>query len=90
MEQVDAAGVPVLLLPGLADPWRAFRRLLPHLPAAVRAFTLTRWGHGDADRPATRGSWSVPGSATRPTDNDPARVAGEVTAFVEHGVRRPA
>lgn len=52
VEHGDRAGVPVLLLHGLADSWRSFERLLPNLPASIRAFALTQRGHGDADRPA--------------------------------------
>lgn len=52
VEQGDAAGIPVLLVHGLADAWQSFALVLPHLPASVRAFALTLRGHGDASRPA--------------------------------------
>ena len=52
VEQGDPTGVPVLLLHGYSDSWRSFERVLPHLPAYVRAFALSQRGHGDADRPA--------------------------------------
>ena len=52
VEQGDSSGVPVLLLHGVTDSWRSFERVLPHLPASIRAFALTQRGHGDADRPA--------------------------------------
>jgi non-heme chloroperoxidase len=52
VEQGDASGVPLVLLHGLADSWRSFELLLPHLPDSVRAFALTQRGHGDASRPA--------------------------------------
>ena len=53
VERGDPAGVPVLLLHGVTDSWRSFERVLPHLPASVRAFAPSQRGHGDADRPAT-------------------------------------
>ena len=52
VEQGDASGVPVLLLHGVTDSWHSFEPVLPHLPASIRAFTLTQRGHGDASRPA--------------------------------------
>lgn len=51
VEQGDPSGVPVILLHGPTDSWRAFELLLPHLPPSVRAFAVTQRGHGDADRP---------------------------------------
>ena len=53
VEPGDPSGVPVLLLHAFADSWRSFERVLPHLPASIRAFALTQRGHGDADRPAS-------------------------------------
>jgi pimeloyl-ACP methyl ester carboxylesterase len=52
VEQGDASGVPLLLLHGVTDSWHSFEPVLPHLPASIRAFTLTQRGHGDASRPA--------------------------------------
>jgi pimeloyl-ACP methyl ester carboxylesterase len=52
VEQGDASGIPVLLLHGVTDSWHSFEPVLPHLPASIRAFTLTQRGHGDASRPA--------------------------------------
>jgi non-heme chloroperoxidase len=52
VEHGDPTGAPVLLLHGLADSWRSFEPVLPHLPASIRAFALSQRGHGDADRPA--------------------------------------
>jgi non-heme chloroperoxidase len=52
VEQGDQSGVPILLLHGVTDSWRSFKRVLPHLPASIHAFALTQRGHGDADRPA--------------------------------------
>jgi non-heme chloroperoxidase len=52
VEQGDPSGVPVLLLHAIADSWRSFEPILPHLPKSIRAFALTQRGHGDASRPA--------------------------------------
>ena len=52
VEQGDPSGVPVLLLHGFTDSWRAFELVLPHLPETIRAIALTQRGHGDASRPA--------------------------------------
>jgi non-heme chloroperoxidase len=52
VEQGDPSGVPVLLLHAIADSWRSFEPILPHLPESIRAFALTQRGHGDASRPA--------------------------------------
>jgi non-heme chloroperoxidase len=51
VEQGAADGVPLLLIHGVADSWRSFALLLPHLPPAIRALALTLRGHGDADKP---------------------------------------
>jgi non-heme chloroperoxidase len=53
VEQGDSLGVPVVLLHALADSWRSFERVLPHLPRSIHAFAVTQRGHGDADRPAS-------------------------------------
>lgn len=53
VEQGDPEGIPVLLLPGGFDSWRAYERVLPHLPASVHAFALTQRGHGDSSKPET-------------------------------------
>ena len=50
-EQGDPGGTPVLLLHGVTDSWRAFEPVLPHLPASLRAISLTQRGHGDSDKP---------------------------------------
>lgn len=52
-EQGSSDGVPVILLHGITDSWRAFEPILSHLPASVHAYAVTQRGHGDA---------SVPGS----------------------------
>ena len=51
VEQGRADGVPVLLLHGVTDSWRAFEHVLPHLPSSLRAIALSQRGHGDASRP---------------------------------------
>ena len=53
VEQGDGSGVPVVLLHAVADSWRSFERLLPHLPSSIRAIAVTQRGHGDAGRPTT-------------------------------------
>jgi pimeloyl-ACP methyl ester carboxylesterase len=50
--QGDSFGIPLILLHGVSDSWHSYEPVLPHLPAAVRAYALTQRGHGDADRPA--------------------------------------
>lgn len=52
VEQGERSGVPLVLLHAIADSWRSFELVLPHLPASIRAFALTQRGHGDASRPA--------------------------------------
>lgn len=44
---------PVLLLPAWGETSGCFDRLLPLLPAAVRAVTMDLRGHGSADAPAS-------------------------------------
>ncbi|HEV8420308.1 MAG TPA: alpha/beta hydrolase, partial [Actinomycetota bacterium] len=51
VEQGDASGTPLILLHGIADSWRSFELVLPHLPASIHAFAVTQRGHGDASRP---------------------------------------
>ncbi len=51
LEQVDASGVPLVLLHAIADSWHTFEPLLSHLPTYIHAFALTQRGHGDASRP---------------------------------------
>lgn len=69
VEQGDPAGLPVLLLHGMTDSWHSYERVLPHLPASMRAFALTQRGHGDAERPET---------GYRPQD-----FAADVAAFMD-------
>jgi non-heme chloroperoxidase len=51
VEQGEPSGVPVLLLPGGFDSWRAYERVLPHLLESIRAFAITQRGHGDSSKP---------------------------------------
>ena len=41
----------LILLPGLADSWRSYELVLPHLPATFRAIAVSQRGHGDSDKP---------------------------------------
>lgn len=51
VEQGPADGLPVIFLHGVTDSWRSFERVLPLLPAHVRAFAISARGHGDSSRP---------------------------------------
>ena len=48
-----ASATPVLLLHAWAESRRSFDRLLPLLPATVRAIAVDQRGHGDAEKPST-------------------------------------
>jgi pimeloyl-ACP methyl ester carboxylesterase len=69
VEQGDPAGRPVIFLHGVTDSWRAFERVLPLLPASVRAFAISQRGHGDSDKPADGYAF--------------ADLAGDVVAFMD-------
>lgn len=49
--QGSPSGTPLLLLHGYTDSCRSFDRLLPHLPAGLRALAPSQRGHGKAGRP---------------------------------------
>jgi len=51
VEQGERSGVPVVFLHGVADSWRSFEPVLPHLPPFIHAFAVTQRGHGDASCP---------------------------------------
>lgn len=51
MEHGDRNGPPIVFLHGLADSWRSFERMLPHLPPSLHLLAVTQRGHGDASRP---------------------------------------
>jgi pimeloyl-ACP methyl ester carboxylesterase len=55
VEQGNLSGVPVVFLHAIADSWRSFERVLPHLPASIRAFALTQRGHGGGASPPAEG-----------------------------------
>lgn len=44
-------GDPVLFLHGWSDSWFSFSRVLPLLPASVRAIVPDQRGHGESERP---------------------------------------
>lgn len=41
----------LILLPGLADSWRSYELVLPHLPSMFRTIAVSLRGHGDSDKP---------------------------------------
>jgi non-heme chloroperoxidase len=47
-DQGKRSGVPVILLHGVTDSWRAFERL----PATIRALAISQRGHGASTKPA--------------------------------------
>jgi non-heme chloroperoxidase len=64
----DPAGTPVLLIHGWSDSWRSFERVMPHLPASIRAYSISLRGHGGTSRP--------------PTGYDVRTLATDVAAFM--------
>jgi pimeloyl-ACP methyl ester carboxylesterase len=52
VQQGDASGLPVLLLHPWGESLGCFDRLLPMLPARVRALAMDQRGHGDSGKPA--------------------------------------
>jgi pimeloyl-ACP methyl ester carboxylesterase len=46
METGNAAGIPLVLLHGMADTWHTFELVLPYLPEFIHAFALTQRGTG--------------------------------------------
>ena len=52
-EQGANKGMPLILLPGIADSWRIFEPLLAELPESIHVYALSQRGHGDSDRPTT-------------------------------------
>jgi pimeloyl-ACP methyl ester carboxylesterase len=81
VDQGSRSAPAVVLLHGLVDSWRSFERVLPHLPASVRAIVPSQRGHGDSERPAT-------GYRTRDFASDVALLldALGVTSAVVHGL----
>ena len=41
----------IILLPGLADSWRSYELVLPHLTSRFRTIAVSQRGHGDSDKP---------------------------------------
>jgi pimeloyl-ACP methyl ester carboxylesterase len=50
-ESGDPAGAPVLFLHGWPDSWFSYSRVMPLLPAGIRAIAIDHRGFGDSDRP---------------------------------------
>jgi non-heme chloroperoxidase len=44
VQQGDPTGVPILFLHAIADSWRAFELMLPHLPESINAIVPTQRG----------------------------------------------
>ena len=81
VDRGDRSAPAVVLLHGLADSWRSFERVLPHLPASLRAIAPSQRGHGDSDRPET-------GYRTQDFASDVAQLldALDLTSAVIHGL----
>jgi len=43
--------VALVLVPGLADSWRSWESVLPHLPPSIRVIAISPRGHGDSTKP---------------------------------------
>lgn len=50
-EKGSPTGIPLIMLPGLADSWRIFGRLVPYIPESIHIYALSQRGHGDSSRP---------------------------------------
>lgn len=50
-EKGSPTGIPLIMLPGLADSWRIFERLMPYIPEYIHIYALSPRGHGDSSRP---------------------------------------
>jgi non-heme chloroperoxidase len=50
-EQGNVNGTPVVLLHGFPDSRCSYDMVLPHLPASIRAFSLSQRGYGNSDKP---------------------------------------
>ena len=62
-EKGTAAGIPIILLHGLADSWHIFELLSHFLPKSLHVYALTQRGHGNSSRPDS-------GYATRDFEED--------------------
>lgn len=52
VEQGDAGGPVLVLLPGPTDSWLSYVPVLDRLPPSIRAIAVSQRGHGDSDKPA--------------------------------------
>ena len=50
-ETGSPAGIPIILLHGLADSWHIFERLMHYLPKSMHIYAMTQRGHGNSSRP---------------------------------------
>lgn len=51
VEHGEPNGVPVVLLHGVTDSWRAWEPVLASLPSRFHAYALTQRGHGESSKP---------------------------------------
>lgn len=65
----DPQGEPVVFLHGWPDSWFTYSRVLPHLPAGLRALAFDQRGFGDSERPQS--GYSI------------AELAGDAIAFLD-------
>ena len=68
-ETGNLEGQPVVFLHGWPDSWFSFSRVLPLLPADIRALAVDLRGFGDSDRPPS--GYTIP------------EMAGDVIAFLD-------
>jgi non-heme chloroperoxidase len=68
-ESGDSEGQPVVFLHGWPDSSLSFSRVLPLLPADIRALAIDQRGFGDSDRPSS--GYTIP------------EMAGDVIAFLD-------
>ena len=52
VEQGDAAGPALVLLPGPTDSWVSYLPVLDRLTPSIRAIAVSQRGHGDSDKPS--------------------------------------
>lgn len=53
VEQGDALGPVLVLLPGPTDSWLSYLPVLDRMPSSIRTVAVSQRGHGDSDKPAT-------------------------------------
>lgn len=54
LEKGDPQGIPLILLPGIADSFHVFDLLLPYLPGDLHLLALSPRGHGNSSAPQSR------------------------------------